>query len=99
MDVTVHHIKNDQEYEIRIEIKEAKTVYAMRVGKRHRNWSVRCLNQRPEMFGTTLYCWEKDVIFQTLSSDAVQRSVKSADIINWFTDEELNLALKWKGHV
>jgi len=51
---------------------------------------------QPEIFGTTLYCWEKDVTFQTLSGDLLQRSVKSADIVTLFSDAELQLALSWK---
>ena len=88
--------QNDQACEIRIEIDEAQTAYTTRIGKRNRNWSIRCTNDQPETFGTMLYCWEKDVTFQKLSSAAVQRSVKSADIVTLLSNTELHLALEWK---
>jgi len=91
----LHYSEEGQSYEIRFKI-EKHTVYVTHIAKRQRTWFARHTEERPELFGKALHCWQADATFSALPSAEVQRSVTRADAVNLLTEDELQEAIRWK---
>lgn len=68
--------------ELRIKTDEEQMVYKGKIYFNRKAMSIRQVKQAPELIGKTLHQWDEQVSYDTLTMEAIIRSIQMADVTN-----------------